>query len=63
MCGVVSRAAHDAAAWMATRAAQEQTGYWRLILSGFVGRPHHEHLIHRKFGVMPVATGHSIALL
>ena len=48
---------------MAARATQVQARYRRAVLRSLVRRPHHQHLIHRKFGVMPVTAGHAVILL
>ena len=49
--------------FLTARTAQEQARYRRAILRGFISRPHHEHLIHRQFGVMPVTSRHTEVLL
>ncbi len=59
----MARTAHEAATRMATRATQVQARYRRTVLRSLVRRPHHEQLIDRKFGVVPVAAGHTIFFL
>ena len=62
MRGVVPRGSHDSATGMATRATQEQARNWRAVLSGLISWSHHQQLVHRKFGMVPMATGYTIVL-
>ena len=63
MRGIVAGLPGNVAAGVAARSAQEQAGNWCSVLRRFVGRTHHEHLVHRKFGVMPVAAGDTVLSL
>ena len=54
--------AHDAAARVTACTAKIQAGQRRAVLRRLIGRPHHQRLVQRKFGVVPVTTGYIAAL-